>query len=289
MKINNVLKTKLSQASYPKALKQLYDAPKLLYIHGEPLDDLEDKPVLAVVGSRKVSSYGRSITRSLVNSLASKGVVIVSGLAFGVDSIAHEAALEAGARTIAVLPAGLDRIYPSSHTNLAQRIVASGGTLLTEYPPETEPMKFNFVARNRLIAGLADGVLLTEAAQRSGSLHTARFASEQGKTVLAVPGNITSPTSSGTNSLIKVGAMVVTSPSDIMNAMDWYDTQPAAINTSYTPEEQSILNLIREGVSDGVLLLERSSLEPAAFNQALTMLEINGQILSLGNNTWRLN
>lgn len=289
MNLNNVLKIKKSHPSYIEPLKQLHDPPEQLYIRGELLDDLTGVPILAVVGSRKVTPYGREATRSLVRELAGHGVVIVSGLAFGVDSVAHEAALEAGGRTIAVLPSGLDKIYPASHTNLAKQIVDSGGTLISEYAPEFEPRKENFIARNRLIAGLAQGVLITEAAQRSGSLHTANFALEQGKTVLAVPGNISSPMSEGTNSLIKIGAVVVTDAKDVINALDWQlsgNEQPDTASFSY--EEATILSLIREGHQDSATLLVLSKLEAPVFNQTLTMLEINGRISPLGNGNWRL-
>src|SRR5690606_28976050 len=153
---------------------------------------------------------GRAVTYKFASELAARGVVIVSGLALGVDSIAHEACIGSGSKTIAVLPVGLEKIYPTSHTHLAKKISQGNGLLVSEYPSGTDPRRENFIARNRIIAALAEGVLITEAAENSGSLHTARFAIELGLPVLAVPGPINSSTSVGTNNLIKAGAIPVT-------------------------------------------------------------------------------
>jgi len=235
-----------------------------------------------------VSAYGQAVTAKLASELAKAGVVIVSGLAIGVDAIAHTAALDAGGLTVAVLPAGLDRIYPSSHHQLARRILEQGGALLTEYPPNTRTYPGNFIARNRIASGISDAVLITEAAEKSGTLHTARFALEQGKDVLAVPGNITSPTSAGTNNLIKSGATPVTSAEDIFHVLGIKGAAPTHIPKGATPEEQTIINLLTQGESEGSALLDRSRLGVAPFNQALTMLEITGKIRSLGANKWTL-
>lgn len=285
----NIKKLTLAQGDIPARLTRISSPPKQLYVLGDRFTELLDKPCLAVVGSRKVSPYGRSVTTKLAEDAARQGIIIISGLALGIDGLAHQAALNAGTPTIAVLPCGLDRIYPSTHHQLAKQIVEQGGALITEYPPETEPYKTNFVARNRLIAALGDGVLITEAAEKSGSLHTANFALEQGREVMAVPGNITSDTSKGTNNLIKSGAVPVTSIEDILQALkvEQKGRQDAKIIAA-NAEEYTLLELLRGGITDSAALLQSSELTPAAFNQTLTMLEITGKIKNLGANHWTL-
>jgi DNA processing protein len=272
----------------PDRLKHLTPVVATLFTAGGPLHELINMPCLTVVGSRKVTAYGRAVTTSLVSELARAGVVIVSGLAIGVDAIAHKAALDAGGITIAVLPGSIERIYPASHTYIAKHILEQGGALITEYPEGTVTYPQNFIARNRIAAGLGDAVLITEAAQKSGTLHTARFGLEQGKTVLAVPGNITSPTSVGTNNLIKAGAVPVTSAADIFNVLGIQPTVPRVVATGETPAEQLILDLLQQGALDADTLLVKSGLETPNFNQSLTMLEIRGHVRPLGNNIWEL-
>lgn len=212
----------------------------------------------------------------------------MSGLALGVDGLAHQAALEAGGLTIAVLPTSIERIYPSTHRQLANRILESGGALISEYPPGTDIYLGNFVARNRLISGLSNATLITEAALKSGSLHTARFALEQGHDVLAVPGNINSPTSEGANNLIKHGAVPVTSIDDILFTLGIKSTRPKILPKGCNEAEDVVLLLICAGQQDGEVLQSLSCLEIALFNQTLTMLEITGKIRSLGANQWVL-
>lgn len=265
-------------------LTELAQPIKELFYFGDFLD-LLDRPFVAIVGSRKVSAYGKAVTTKLASELAKAGVVIISGLALGVDSIAHTAALSAGGKTIAVLPSGLDTIYPAAHHVLAQKIVTQGGALVTEYPAgEGQPQKYQFIARNRIIAALSRGVLITEAASKSGSLHTANFALEQGIEVFAVPGNITSPTSVGTNELIKTGANPVTSARDILEALGINAQIP-----TYVPEredEAAVYALLTEGVQDTATLLARSGLSTANFQQAISMLEIAGAIQQTGVSSW---
>ncbi len=273
---------------YPPLLSQLHDAPKQLFVTGD-LDELLARPRVAIVGSRKISAYGRDVTAKLAGQLAEQGIVVVSGLALGVDACAHRAALDAGGLTLAVLPGPVEKIYPSSHASLAQQIVKQGGALVSEYPAGSDVFKFNFVARNRIIAGLADAVLITEAAEKSGSLHTARFALEQGKDVLAVPGNITSPTSVGVNNLLKSGATPVTSTEDVLHVLG---LEPQA-KTARAPKganehEQNLLDLIAAGTQDGAELQVQSGQHTTLFAQTLTMLEITGKIRSLGGNNWGL-
>jgi len=284
MKIN-----KLTLDQIPERLQQIASPPKTLYWTGTALTDLLAYKCVAIVGSRKVTAYGRQVTAQLAGQLAEQGIVIISGLALGVDAIAHQAALDAGGKTIAVLPGPLDIIYPRSHQQLAEHILEQGGALVSEYPAGTEPFRSNFVARNRLVAGLSDALLITEAAEKSGSLHTARFALEQGKDVLAVPGNITSAASTGTNNLLKAGAAPVTSCQDVLNILGLHEHSGNARATiGRDHQEQTVIDLLLQGLSDGDELQQVSKLDIATFNQTLTMLEISGKIRALGANQWAL-
>jgi DNA processing protein len=275
---------------FPPQLLQIPQPPHELFIESNDWAELVDKPMLAVVGSRSLSPYGRAVTENLVRSVAARGVIIVSGLALGIDSVAHQAALDAGGTTIAVLPSGLDTIYPSTHRNLAKQIVAQGGALVTEYPPKViAGFKGNFIARNRLIAGLSQAVLVTEAAAKSGSLHTANFAIDQGKDVLAVPGPITNLGSAGCNSLIKTGATPITSAEDIFEALKLrLDASPAHGFIAANAAEHAILQAIHNGLSEGEHIYKQSALALHEYQQTLSMLEITGKIKATGGDTWAL-
>lgn len=274
-------------ATYPDELAHLDNPPKQLFVAGE-LAPLLERPRVAIVGSRKASSYGKSVTSQLAGELAEQGIVIVSGLALGVDSLAHRAALEAGGLTLAVLPTSLDNIYPRVYCGLAEQIVQTGGALATEYDGSLPIGRWNFIDRNRIVAALSDCVLITEAAQKSGSLHTARFALGLGKDVLAVPGNITSPTSEGANNLIKSGALPVTSAQDVLDILGITKPKQARLPLGASAEETLLLRLLSQGTSDGTELLASSSLAIDQFNQTLTMLELTGKIRPLGANHWTL-
>jgi DNA processing protein len=204
----------LSDDRYPALLRETYDPPIVLYLVGD-LERALDQPAVAVVGSRRCSTYGRNAAEMLGRELGARGVTIVSGLARGIDSGAHRGAIEAGGLTVAVMGTGLDSIYPRENRRLADQIAASG-SLVTEFPLGTPPLSQNFPFRNRVISGLALGVMVVEGAERSGSLITARLASEQGREVFAVPGNITSAKSFGPNYLIKDGAKLVQSWRDVI-------------------------------------------------------------------------
>lgn len=279
----------LTLKQLPERLQHIPSPPQQLYWAGADVKSLLQHKVVAVVGSRKLTPYGERVTYDLAHALAEQGVVIVSGLALGVDAVAHRAALDAGGHTIAVLPGPLETIYPRSHQPLAEQILQNNGALLSEYPAGTPPFRPNFIARNRLVAGLADVLLITEAAEKSGSLHTARFALEQGHDVLAVPGAITSPTSQGTNNLLKAGAKVVTGYEDVMHALGLTVHRTKLQHLKGRNEsEQSVLDLLMRGVSDGDDLQRLSELDVTAFNQTLTMLELGGKIRPLGANHWAL-
>ncbi|MCA9332890.1 DNA-processing protein DprA [Candidatus Saccharibacteria bacterium] len=277
----------LENNNLPERLLDIPSPPKKLFLIGDRTL-LESTHTLSVVGTRKVTAYGQAATTRIVKEVANCGVVIVSGLALGVDSIAHKAALEVSGKTIAVLPAGLDKIYPSSHRNLALSILEGGGLLISEYPPGTPALKQNFIARNRIVSGLGDGVLITEASKKSGTIHTANFGLEQGKTIMAIPGNITSPMSEGTNSLIKTGAILVTSPEDVLFGLGLESQQLKSAVIANNSAEESILEPMRRGITEASKLLVESKLNPQIFNQTLSMLEITGRIRSAGGSHWVL-
>lgn len=278
----------LQNKAIPEMLRRIATPPQDLYVVG-PLKELLERPRLIVVGSRRPTPYGKQVTQNLVQELAGLGIVIVSGLAYGIDSVAHQACLEAGGQTIAVLPGGLDNVYPAAHQRLADRILERGGALVSEYPAGSVAYKLNFVARNRIVSGLGDAVLIIEAADKSGTLHTAAFASEQGKTVMAVPGNITSPLSVGTNRLLRDGATFVTNAQDVIEGLGLRQLildLPAVVAAN--DQEASVINLLGKGVTDISQLQAQSGLSPPLFNQTLTMLEITGKIRALGAGHYRL-
>jgi DNA processing protein len=206
----------LDDGAYPALLREIPDPPVTLYVRGRWAECL-DAPCVGVVGSRRCSAYGQNVALSLARELASRGVTIVSGLARGVDAAAHRGALEAGGRTAAVLGTGIDEVYPRDHRRLAEEILQRGGALVTQFPLGTPPVAENFPYRNRIISGLSYGVIVVEASENSGSLITARLALEQGREVFAVPGNITSRNSFGTNFLIKgAGAKLIQTWQDVV-------------------------------------------------------------------------
>ncbi len=212
--INALIQT---DEDYPRRLQDLDQPPPVIFLLGELTPD--DEWSVAVVGTRRVTAYGRQVAEDVAGTLARNGITVISGLARGVDSIAHQAALEAGGRTIAVLGSGLDRIYPPENRRLAEQI-AGKGALISDYPPGTPPEASNFPPRNRLISGLSLAVVIIEAGQTSGALITAAFAADQGREVFAVPGNITSPGSKGTNRLIRDGAQPLLHPEQILEELE---------------------------------------------------------------------
>lgn len=278
----------VTDATYAAIFNGVQPAVSELFCMSDNLDDLLSRPRVAIVGSRKVTPYGKQITTQFAGELARQGVVVVSGLAYGVDAIAHRAALDAGGLTIAILPGSVETPYPAVHRSLAEQIVQGGGALLSEYPAGTTTYKTNFIARNRIVAGISDALLITEAVENSGTMHTARFALEQGKEVLAVPGNITSPTSAGTNNLIKSGAAAVTGPQDVLHVLGIKPAVAAAKVKGNDRFEQCLLDLLSDSVSDGNELLTRSKLPADQFSRTLTMLEITGKVRAAGNNHWAI-
>ncbi|MCL5407457.1 MAG: DNA-processing protein DprA [Patescibacteria group bacterium] len=274
---------------YPKLLKEIPDPPGILYVRGKILPS--DEIALAVVGSRKFTSYGEQATYELVYSLASQKITIVSGLALGIDTLAHRAALEAGGRTLAVLGCGLDQIYPVSNIRLADKIIAGSGAIISEFPLGTPALRFNFPIRNRIIAGLSLGTLVVEAALNSGSLLTATAAIDYNREVFAVPGSIFSETSCGTNRLIKMGAKMVTSFEDILEELSLEDKRAknqAREIIPDSPEEEILLKLLKQPILVD-LLVQKSGLETAVINSTLIQLEIKGKVRNCGGSQYVIN
>lgn len=273
--------------NYFQILGNIAIKPKALYYIGALPE--QRLPSVAIVGTRKPTAYGTEVTTRLASDLARRGIVIISGLAIGVDGLAHKAALEVGGRTLAILGNGLPEIYPARHQALADAIVAGGGAVLTEYPDHMPALPHQFLERNRIVSGLSDAIVITEAALKSGTMSTAAHALEQGKDVFVVPGNITSPMSAGCNALLKQGAIPVTDARDILERIAPDVLQPqTSLALGSTPTETTLIQLLQSGVRDGDDLLAKSKLKAPEYTQALTMLEINGVIRSLGGNQWTL-
>jgi DNA processing protein len=267
---------------YPARLREIPDYPPLIFVKGTLL--ATDELGFAIVGSRIPSTYGKQVTRELAGDIASVGVTVISGLARGIDTVAHQAALDAGGRTIAVCATGLDRVYPASNYTLAQKI-ASQGAVISEYPPGTRPRPEYFPRRNRIMSGMALGVVVTEARKGSGALITAKLALDYNRDVFAVPGSIYSPNSLGTNSLIGEGAKLVTSAGDVLEEINLF---PAVSSNSK--------NDIKAGNHTEALLLEALAKEPMHIDEmvrstglatsevssTLTLMEIKGWIVQVG-------
>lgn len=284
MKINKISPQK---HTFVKPLCQIFNPPKYLFYKGILPENRS--LCISIVGSRKPTRYGTEVTYKLAHELAQKGVVIVSGLALGIDSVAHKATLDAGGKTIAILANGLDTIYPSTNRDLGEKIINSGGAIISEYEPGEPAMRYRFLERNRLVSGLSDAIIVTEASNHSGTFATVKFALEQGREIFAVPGNITSPLSQGCNMLIKQGAHPVTSVDDILEviAPDILENQ-AMLPLGNSPVEQQIIEIIQSGKRDGDEIRSQMNIDITELNSTLTIMEINGQIRSLGANKWTI-
>jgi len=282
MKINSYLP---DEHIFLQRLGSLAHIPKKLYLRG--LLPKTGKYSVAIVGTRKPTMYGTQVACEIAEKLAQQGVIIVSGLAYGIDTAAHTGALQGHGTTIAVMAHGLDSIYPRGNSRLAETILEKGGALISEYKPGTEAMKHRFLERNRIVSGLADAILVVEAGERSGTLRTVAEALEQGKEVFAVPGPITSEQSVGPNRLIQKGAHPVLSADDIMAVLDpqWRPAQQTILATA-NPEEKKLLALLQKGIQAGDQLIEQSGLSASQFAQTIIMLELQGLIRPLGANQW---
>ena len=286
----NIKIVTIRDENYPKLLKEIYDPPAILYVKGE-LKKEENYP-LAVVGTRKMTFYGRQATEQIVKDLARAGLTIVSGLALGIDSLAHKTTLKEKGRTIAVLGGGIDEktIYPSIHKDLARKIVESGGAIVSEYPVGCRPTKYSFPNRNRIISGLTLGTLVIEAPMESGALITARLALDQNREVFAVPGSIYNETSVGCNWLIKLGAKVVTRAEDIFEALDLklFLEKKKEIKPE-TKEEEILLKYLSKEPIHIDKLIEKSGLAPAKVSATLSMMEIKEKVKNIGGGNYIIN
>jgi DNA processing protein len=271
--------------TYPPLLRKIEYSPPVLYLCGNLTND-DRRFSLAIVGTRKMTGYGRQVTEHFASHLAKGKVTIVSGLALGIDTVAHTTALDAGGRTIAVLASGLDTIYPSSNYTLARRIVESGqGVLMSSFPLGIRPETGNFPARNHLISGLSLGVLVTEAPQKSGALITANSALNQGREVFAVPAGIFSPASSGVNKLIQDGAHPVTDVNDILESLNLYMLPQQSEAQTLLPandEERTLLNLLNSDPIHIDELIRISELPANLVSSTLTIMELKGFVRHLG-------
>ena len=272
----------LKDDDYPKRLKDIYDPPALLYLRGELRR--KDELAVAVVGSRKTSAYGREVTERIGRDLARHGVTVVSGMARGIDSVAHQGALQGGGRTIAVLGCGVDMIYPSENRNLFHQIIEQGA-VLSEFPMGSPPEAGHFPRRNRIISGLSIGVVIVQASAESGSLITAGYALEQGREIFAVPGNIGAEGSRGTNRLIKEGAKLVESSEDILEEVlpQWRREGEMAQKgedpvLTLTEAEKCLYGLLEETPLHIDALIRESQLDPGNVSSLLLNLELKGLI-----------
>lgn len=273
--------------NYPKHLKEIFSPPVILYYKGNI--NILNEHVLAVVGSRKFTTYGKNATEKVVSGLAEAGYVIVSGMALGIDAFAHDATLNAGGKTAAILGCGLDIPYPATNTNLFKKIIASGGVVVSEYMPGKPPLRQHFPARNRIVSGLSTGILIVEAGIKSGALITARDGLEQNKDIFAIPGPIFGESSSGTNKLLKMGANIVTEAEDIL---EYYGMEAKSKKTKLRPSnktEEAIFKVLEEGQSHVDNIIKESTLESQTIISTLTLMEIKGKVKNLGGMVYILN
>jgi DNA processing protein len=263
-------------SAYPPLLDQLYDPPPQLYLRGDASSELLACPAVAVVGARSCSAYGVEVARTLGRELAAAGVVVVSGLARGIDGEAHRGALDAQGPTVAVLGCGIDRDYPRSHADLARRI-AEAGLIVSEYPPGVEPAPWRFPARNRVIAGLSLATVVVEARERSGALITADFALELGREVFAVPGEITAARSVGTNNLLRQGAAPLLGVDDVLEALG-IERAPPPPPTPVSPAAEAVLRVLADEPSGADEVARASGRASAEVAAVLVELELAGLV-----------
>jgi DNA processing protein len=268
---------------YPRYLREIPNPPPLLYVMGAIQET--DRWAVAVVGTRRLTTYGRQVTQDLVTGLLQNGVTIVSGLARGIDAIAHKTALDLGGRTLAVLGSGLDCVYPAEHRGLVKQMAAGQGAAISEYALGVQPEAKNFPPRNRLISGLSLGVIIVEAGERSGALITATFALEQNREVFAVPGNIHSPVSKGPNRLIQQGAKLITSVQDVLEEL----------NLTMAPQQKALQLALPESAEEAALwghltseprhideLSQAVGLPSGLVSSTLTLMELKGMVRQVG-------
>jgi len=269
--------------AYPVRLREIPNPPPVLYVKGSLAES--DQWALAVIGTRRATAYGKEATRVFASELAANGVTIVSGLARGIDAVAHQAALDAGGRTIAVLGNGIDQLYPPEHRKLAERIIESGA-LVCDYPPGTRPEAGNFPPRNRIINGLSLGVLIVEAPETSGALITADFAAEQGRDVFAMPGNVFAKSSTGTNKLLRDGAIMALSTQDVLEELNMtmvaQHIEARAIIPPQNETKKSVLDLLSSEPVHIDEIGRQTGLPIDKVSSALAMMELKGMVRQVG-------
>lgn len=279
----NVQVLTLRDATYPELLKEITVPPAVLFVQGE----LVDQPTIAVVGTRLMTPYGKRVVGDIVAELARQGIVVVSGLALGIDGAAHRAALDGKGKTWAVLASGVDQPYPASHRQLAHDIVAAGGALISEFPLGTGALRHHFPIRNRIIAGLSKATLVIEASEQSGTLLTARAALESNRDVLTVPGSIYSPHSRGPHSLLQLGAKLVQSVDDVLFELHLTNIRNEQITKTIVPDSnEEALILAQLGVEPITMddLVVAVGLDAATVMSTVTLMEMKGRLRNLGNN-----
>lgn len=278
---------------YPGLLKEIYSPPVIIYFKGNI--KIANRRCVGIVGTRNISDYGRRVTVDLVKDLTANQVVIVSGLAMGVDGVAHETSLKHHGSTIAVLGGGLDEIYPVVNARIAQEIIEDGGLLLSEFGVGVKPQKYHFPARNRIISGLSAGIVVIEAPTRSGALITADFALEQNRSVMAIPGGIYSQNSEGCNKLIQKGAVCVTEVNDILQELNFDNNIEMPMSSSvwlnWKPEnkiEEKIVLILKQGEKYVDEIVVETGLKAAEINSSLNLMNLNGLVREIGSGKWSL-
>ncbi len=271
--------------TFPELLRDISSPPKGLYVAG----DIPALPMVSIVGTRRPTKYGEEITYRLAYELAKAGFCVVSGMALGIDTIAHRAVLDAGGSTIAVLGCGLDRPYPKSNFGLFRNIIESGGTAISEYPEGTEAYRSHFPARNRIIAGLSSATIVTEADAKSGSLITANFAIQANRTVMAVPGNATSLRSAGPNNLIKNGAQLITNASDVLAYLGLESPELVKVKPKADSKEEAlIMKILSEQSMTTQQIIDETKIDAVSIASIISLMEITGKIRNLGAGSWIL-
>lgn len=280
---NKIQQIGFKSNNFPKLLEDIASPPKAIFVIGS----IPELPMVAIVGSRQITNYGRQVTYQIARDLAKAGICIVSGLAYGVDAVAHQAVTDVNGKAVAVLGSAIDQIYPVSNQGIAKKIIQNGGAIISEYPPGSATQRFNFPARNRIIAGLSLATIVAEANAKSGSLITANFALTENRLVMAVPGNITSQRSAGPNNLIKNGAKLVTDATDVLAELGLKSgvlkTKPVKADSK---EEAMILELLaKQALSTQQLIIE-TQLEAPQIASILSLMEITGKIRNIGAGNW---
>lgn len=285
--MNEIKKIFIKDKDYPVLLRKIKDPPKILYCRGKIL---AKENCFAIVGTRLCSSYGKEVAFEMAGELAEAGLTVVSGLAPGIDTFVHQAVVERNKRTVAVLGTGLDEksIYPQSNLKLVEKILETGGCLISEYPPGTSGSKFTFPQRNRIISGLSLGVLVVEAKQKSGALITAEWAKRQNRKLFAVPGPIHSLNSRGCHYLIKQGAKLAENANDVLNELRLTKITRPGLVVSENEEENLILETLKEGALDIDKIIERTKLNASKVASTLAILEIKGKVRDLGGNIYAI-